>query len=264
MELASRSSLPAASPRKHSWFGQTAFFLISFSGFLLTWELIARLLALPAFILPTPGLVFQRTAQVLMDGSLLYHSSVTLSEVLAGLLLGAVFASLLGYWLAKSPLAERWLTPYIVASQSIPVAAIAPLLVIWFGPGWFSKVLTCALIVFFPVLINLISGMHAAPPTLIETFRSVRASRRDLLWHVHVPASLPFAFAALKTAAPLALVGAVVAEWTGASGGLGRLLWLAYTNLNLPLLFAAALLLGLGGVLLYTSVVWLERRIITW
>ncbi|MGD8752623.1 MAG: hypothetical protein PVG14_14430, partial [Anaerolineales bacterium] len=120
------------------------------------WYIVARLGRFPPIILPTPYHVWQRLLQALRDGSLLFHSMITISEVLSGLTLGVFTATLLGYLLAKSRAAERLLAPYIVASQSVPIVAIAPLLVIWFGPGLLSKVLICALIVFFPVLINTI------------------------------------------------------------------------------------------------------------
>ena len=141
------------------------------------WEAVVRLNHFPAFILPLPGQVWQRFLTVLGNGDLAWHTSVTLGEVLGGLALGLVTATALGYLIAKSPSLERALTPYLVASQAVPIVAIAPLLVIWFGAGLQSKVLICALIVFFPILINTVVGLRAIEPELHELMRSLRATR---------------------------------------------------------------------------------------
>ena len=143
----------------------------------LLWSLVTRFGNFPAFILPSPGLVLARLWQVVGDGSLFRHMLVTLGEVFAGLFLGVGVATALGYALAKSPAVERLLSPYIVASQAVPIVAIAPLLVIWFGPGIFSKVLICALIVFFPVLVNTIVGLRSVPVDLRDLMRSLQATR---------------------------------------------------------------------------------------
>ena len=127
--------------------------------FLAAWEILVRLMSLPAFILPAPEQVGARFLRAISDGTLLRHTAATLLEVLAGLTAGVFFATLLGYLLAKSRLLENFLQPYLVASQAVPTVAIAPLLVIWFGPGIFSKVLICSLIVFFPVLVNTVVGL---------------------------------------------------------------------------------------------------------
>jgi ABC-type nitrate/sulfonate/bicarbonate transport system, permease component len=121
---------------------------------LFAWEATVRLSGLPAFILPAPMRVGLRFVEALRDGSLLWHTAATLFETLAGLGLGLAAAVVLGYLISKSPALERALTPYLVASQAVPVVAIAPLLVIWLGPGVLSKILICALIVFFPILVN--------------------------------------------------------------------------------------------------------------
>ncbi|HNB55144.1 MAG TPA: ABC transporter permease, partial [Anaerolineales bacterium] len=172
------------------------------------WYLITLVWQLPAFILPPPQLVLQRLARALTDGTLLRHTFVTLGEVLAGLGLGVVVATLLGYLLAKSPQVERLLAPYIVASQSVPVVAIAPLLVIWFGPGLLSKVLICALIVFFPVLVNIVVGLRSVSKDLRDLMRSLRASRWQTLIHLEIPAALPVLLGGLRIGATLSVIGA--------------------------------------------------------
>jgi ABC-type nitrate/sulfonate/bicarbonate transport system permease component len=148
--------------------------------------------------------------------------------------------------------------------KSTPLVAIAPLLTIWLGFGVLPKILITALLTFFPVLVNVLSGLASADPALLDTFQSWHADKREVFVHVRAPQALPYLFAALKVSGPLSLIGAVVAEWTGASGGLGRTMWLAYTNLNLPYLFAAVFILAAAGVGLYTLIVALEKKIIFW
>ncbi|MGA9532406.1 MAG: ABC transporter permease, partial [Anaerolineales bacterium] len=153
------------------------------------WWAIADLSGLPTFILPAPDRVWMRFVSVLVDGTLLRHAAVTMTEVLMGLGVGVLSATLLGYILAKSRNLERLLSPYIVASQSIPVVAIAPLLVIWLGPGEMSKVVVAALIVFFPVLVNTVVGVRSVPEDLYELMRSLRATRWQVFSKLEVPAA---------------------------------------------------------------------------
>ena len=129
--------------------------------------------------------------KAVMDGSLPYHTGVTLVEIVLGLLAGVLFATIVGYFIAKSRSLEKILSPYIVASQAIPVIAIAPLLVIWLGNGILSKVVICALIVFFPVLVNTIVGIRAVPTSLYDLMNSLHARRSQILWKLEVPAALP-------------------------------------------------------------------------
>ena len=176
---------------------------------------------LPAFILPSPSNVWSRFLIALTDGSLLFHSGVTLLEIMLGLITGVLLATILGYLVAKSRALERALSPYLVASQAVPLVAIAPLLVIWFGPGMFSKVLICALIVFFPVLVNTVVGIRAVPSALHDLMRSLHASSYDILFKLEIPAALPIFLGGLRIGATLSVIGAVVGELVGADSGLG-------------------------------------------
>ena len=231
---------------------------------LLIWEGATKWSGLPQFILPSPSAISARLLRALIDGSLLRHTLVTLSEVLAGLAIGAVFASLLGYSLAKSTTLERALSPYIVASQSIPIVAIAPLLVIWFGPGQISKVLICALIVFFPVLINTIVGVRTVPAELYDLMRSLRASNTQIFWKLEVPAAMPVLMGGLKIGATLAVIGAVVGEFVGADQGLGFLINLGDGLYDTPLVFVAVITLVAMALALYAIVATLEHRLLAW
>jgi len=160
------------------------------------WRLVVAVGDYPAFLLPTPARVWLRFTQVWRDGTLLMHTLVTLREVLGGLALGLTVAVLLGYALAKSPLLETILSPYLVASQAIPIVALAPLLVIWFGPGSASKVLVCALTLFFPVLVNTIVGVRSVDAELHDLLRSLEATPAQVVRYLELPAALPSCSAA--------------------------------------------------------------------
>ncbi len=181
-----------------------------------------------------------------------------------GLLLGVCAASLLGYRLARSVRLERLLSPYIVASQSIPIVAIAPLLVIWFGPGLTSKVLICALIVFFPVLINTIVGMRSVPDDLRDLMRSLGATRWQTFRLLEVHAALPVLLGGLRIGATLAVIGAVVGEFMASDRGLGFLINVARGLYDTSLVFVAVFTLVLMALSLYGLVVLLELRLLSW
>jgi NitT/TauT family transport system permease protein len=198
------------------------------------------------------------------DGSLLRHTLVTLQEVLAGLVLGVGVATVLGYALAKSRTFERIMSPYIVASQSVPTIAIAPLLVIWFGPGLLSKVLICALIVFFPVLVNTVVGIRSVPEDLHDLMRTLRANRWQTFRLLEVPSALPVFLGGLRIGATLAVIGAVVGEFVGADRGLGFLISRGKWEFDTPLVFVAVLTLILMAMSLYGIVVLLENWFLSW
>ena len=223
-----------------------------------------RLRDYPAFILPPPGLVWERFLAASADGSLVRNLLATLGELLAGLALGVSAATVLGYFLAKSQLAERLLSPYIVASQSVPVVAIAPLLVIWFGPGLFSKVLICALIVFFPVLVNTAVGLRTVPEDLRDLMRSLQASRLQMIRYLEVPAAMPVFLGGLRIGATLSVIGAVVGEFVGSDRGLGFMINRARGQYDTALVFVCVLTLVVVAMSLYSLVVLLETRLLSW
>jgi len=238
--------------------------LLSLLLAILLWDLAARLGNFPSFILPSPGLVWKRLWQVVGDGSLLHNAMITLGEVLAGLALGVSVATVLGYLLARFPAVERLLSPYVVASQSIPIVAIAPLLVIWFGPGLFSKVLICALIVFFPVLVNTIVGLRSVPEDLRDLMRSLKATTWQTLRLLEIPAALPVFLGGLRVGATLSVIGAVVGEFVGSDHGLGFMINRARGQYDTALVFVAVITLVMMALALYGSVVVLEARFLSW
>jgi NitT/TauT family transport system permease protein len=233
------------------------------AAFLALWQLVVWLGGYQRFVLPGPGLVAARWVDAAVDGTFTPHVVTTLSEILLGLALGVSVGLVIGFVLARSALADRLLSPYLVAAQATPILALAPVIVIWFGNGLTSKVLICALICCFPMAVATSVGLRSVDARLVEMARSLRATHRQLIRTVEVPAALPQIFGGLKVAVTLAVVGAIVAEWVGGDRGLGVLLNLARGSLfDTPLLFATLLTIALLGVVLYLLVVLLERRLL--
>ncbi len=230
----------------------------------LLWAALVAWQEYPPFILPSPLLVWQKFVTMAGDGAIWLHVGVTLLEIGLGLAVGLSAAFGLGYLLGKHRSLERIASPYIVASQSIPIVAIAPLIVIWMGSGLASKVAVTALITFFPALIATIVGIRNVDPDLHDLMLSLRASRWQLFWKLELPAALPVIFGGLKLSATLAVVGAVVGEFMGASAGLGYLINLGRGILDTPLMFVAILLLVVIAQALYLSVAMLEARLLRW
>jgi NitT/TauT family transport system permease protein len=237
---------------------------LALAFFLLAWHLVVRWGDYPPFILPSPALVWTRFLSLLADGTLAANTAVTLFEIFAGLALGLSAALIVGYGLAKSRLLERILSPYIVASQAVPIVALAPLLVIWFGFGWTSKVLICALTVFFPAVVTTIVGIRSVDPDHRALMRSLQASRWQTFTKLEVPASLPVLFGGLKVAVTLAVIGAVVGEFVGADRGLGFMINLSRGTLDTPMLFVALFTLVTIALLLYGAVAILEYFVLAW
>ena len=237
---------------------------IALTIFVLLWKVIIKLGNYPTFILPSPGRVATTFAGTVTDGTLWHHALATLSEVFLGLALGLVVATVLGYFLAKNQVIERLLAPYLVALQSVPVVAIAPLLVIWFGSGQTSKVLVCALIVFFPILINTIVGVRSVDEDLRDLMRSLQASKWQTFYMLDLPAALPVLFGGLKIGVTLAVIGAVVGEFVGADRGLGFLINQARGLFNTPLVFVAIFSLVAIALILYGLVTLFESWLLRW
>jgi NitT/TauT family transport system permease protein len=237
---------------------------LTLTGFIGVWALVVRVGDFPPFILPGPDRVAERFVEMARNGSLWRHSIVTLSEVLLGLALGLITATILGYIVAKSWLTEQILSPLIVVSQAIPIVALAPLLIIWFGPGMLSKVLVCALVVFFPVLITVIVGLRSVEPDLVDLMRSLQASRWQTFEKLELPSALPVLLGGLKVGATLAVIGAVVGEFTGADQGLGFLVVQSRGLYDTAQMFVAFGALATIALILYGITLVLERRLLRW
>jgi NitT/TauT family transport system permease protein len=229
---------------------------------LLLWQLAT--LFVPPSLIPAPLAVFEKFVQVLQDGRLMRHTGVTLSQVLIGLTVGVSIGATLGYLIAHSPLLEDLLSPVIVTLQSTPVVAYAPLLVIWFGSGPTSKIITGVLIVFFPMLMNTVVGIRSVPRNLHDLMKVHQATRWQIFTKLEVPAALPVLFTGLKTAATLAVIGAVVGEFINASAGLGFLIISARTTYDTPLVFVCVIALAAMALSLYGIAALVERRLVAW
>jgi NitT/TauT family transport system permease protein len=232
--------------------------------FIVGWHLLVRWQEYPNFILPAPLKVWERFTQLLGDGTLFRHTATTLTEIFLGLALGLGAAAIAGYFLAKSPLLERVLSPYIVASQAVPIVAIAPLLVIWFGFGGLSKVLVCALTVFFPFLVTTIIGIRSVDPDLRSLMLSLQASQWQTFTKLEIPSALPVLLGGLKVSVTLAVIGAVVGEFVGADRGLGFLINVSRGVLDTPMLFVALFMLVAIAIALYSGVSLIEYLLLRW
>lgn len=201
---------------------------------------------------------------MLLEGSLLRNTLATLSEVLLGLLIGSILATVIGYSLAKNRTLEKVMSPFLVASQAVPTVAIAPLLVIWFGPGMISKVVICALTVFFPILVNTIIGIQAVPENLHDLMNSMRATKSQTLRYLELPAALPVLFGGLRIGATLSVIGAVVGEFVGSSRGLGFLINVGRGQYDTAMVFVALFMLITLAIVLYTLAYMAEKRVVRW
>ena len=231
--------------------------------FVLLWQLAVVVSGLPAYILPPPFEVAERFVEAFATGTIQPHLAATLVEIALGFAVGAGSALAIGYALARSRFVEQVLSPYLVAAQATPILALAPLIALWFGPGLLGKVLICALIVFFPVAVATMVGIRSVDARLLELGRALRATRRQVLTTLEIPAALPSILGGMRVGVTLAVVGAIVGEWAGAERGLGVLINLARGSLfDIPLMFATLLTIALVGIVLYLIVVLIERRLV--
>ncbi len=236
--------------------------LVAFGLLAAGWELTVRVRNIPPYLLPAPSAV---AARLWADGpGLLAEGVYTLLEALLGFGLGSAAAILAAVAMAHWRLLERSLYPLAVLVKVTPVVTVAPLFVIWFGFGLLPKVLIAALITFFPVLVNGVTGLKAVDPTALEFFESIGASRWEVFLKLRFPSSLPYLFAAFRVSVVLGLIGAVVAEWLGAERGLGRAVLLANQNLDMAGLFAGVFLLAVCGVGLTGLVRFWEQKLLFW
>jgi NitT/TauT family transport system permease protein len=237
--------------------------LLALGAFVVGWKALVVLAGYRPSILPPPEQVAARFVEAWADGTIAPHAMRTLVEIAVGFAVGAGLALVVGYVLARLPLAERLLSPYLVAAQATPILALAPLLALWFGPGLTAKFVICALIVFFPVAIATMVGVRAVDDRLLELARSLRATRWQIVRTLELPAALPAIFGGLRVGVTLAVVGAIVGEWAGTDRGLGLLVNLARGSLfDIPLMFATLLTIALLGIVLYGLVVLVERSLV--
>jgi len=236
--------------------------LVVIVGVLLIWELGVRIFNVPAYLLPAPSAIARR---IVVDYKLVaINTWVTLGEVLAGYGLAIVVSIPLAAILSQFRVVENAIYPTLVASQTIPKVAIAPILVVWFGFGLLPKILIAFLICFFPIVVDTMTGFRSVPREVIWLARSMGASQWKTFIKIRIPAALPNIFAGLKVASTLAVVGAVVGEFIGADRGLGYQLIVANGLMDVQLSFAVLVALSLLGIVLYAAIDLLERLALPW
>ncbi len=228
------------------------------------WEGLVRLLDVSPIILPAPSAIAAALWTGVWEGGFAWNLWVTFAETVSGFLLGSAVGLVLGAAIGHSPLLERVLYPYVVAFQTLPKVAIAPIIVIWFGYGMSSKIVITATIAFFPVLANTIVGLRAAPADQLDLLMAYTATPWQRLRLVRWPAALPYIFAGLDIAIVLSVIGAIVGEFVGAQAGLGYLILQKNFNFDMPGVFAILLILSLMGVGLHLLVNRVQRRVVFW
>jgi NitT/TauT family transport system permease protein len=229
---------------------------------LATWEWVPPALGIPPFILPPISDIANEFVRLHERENLWAHTRITLTEVVAGFILGSLLGMITGYVLGLSRTVEFLLSPYILMLQIAPKVAFAPLFIIWFGYTVYPKILVAVLIVFFPIAINVLKAMHAIDPALINLARSFSATRAQIFWKIEYPASMPALFAGLRIGSTLAVIGIVVGEFVGGNEGLGYLLILGEGQGRTAMVFASIILLTLVGILAYIAVLGLERTVL--
>ena len=256
--------MPESQPRSRAsvWRAKLAWQLALLGLMLLVWEAVVRLFALPHYILPAPSVVFA----TLWDKWPIFalHGAVTLQEVVGGAALGVAVGTLLALLMFFAAPLEKALYPLLIASQNIPVFAIAPLLVVWFGYGYWPKVLMAAVIVFFPITVSALDGLKRTDPDQLRLFQTLGATPAQTLWKLRVPAALPALFSGLKIGAIYSTIGAVIGEWVGAGAGLGYLMLSANAQLRVAEVFGAIFCLIPVGLTLLGAVVLAEHWLMPW
>lgn len=246
--------------RKPEFYLVPATFVIVVSA----WELLVLLLGVPSFILPGPIAIAQSLWGLLGDPQFWSHLAVTTGEVLLGYGFGVAIALILGTLISQIRVLEKSLLPYVVAFQTIPSVALAPLFVVWFGFGQTSKVVMAAIISFFPILVNVIAGLKASESDQLQMMRSFGANAGQVFWKVKIRNSLPYVFTGLKIGTVFALVGAVVGEFVGAKEGLGYLILQYNYQFNIAGMFSVLIVLAAIGMTLHSIVAWAEKRVVFW
>lgn len=255
----------APRPAPQGWSGlRWAGLPVALLGLLAFWQVLVAAGGYRPFILPSPALVAERFADAARSGILWRHTSATLVEALGGFALALVLGLTLGYILAHLPWLERALAPVLAASQAIPVVAVAPLIILWFGPGLVSKLLVAALITFLPILLATVVALRGIPRELREMALISGAGRWQMLRYVEAPLSLPVLFGGVRTGLALATTGAVVGEFVAGRDGLGAMINIARGLFDTPLIFVALLTLAAITLGLYLLATLVERALVRW
>jgi NitT/TauT family transport system permease protein len=230
--------------------------------FVAVWEWLPRAVGVPEFILPPPSKVWSEFLRMAANERLLWHTGITTLEIIVGFVLGCLLGIVIGFVLGLSPKTELVLSPYILALQIAPKVAFAPLFVMWLGYTVYPKILVAILIVFFPVMVNVLTAVRTVDPDMVSLARSFSATRLQIFRLIEYPASLPPLFAGLRIAATLAVIGVVVGELVGGNLGLGYLLTYGEGQGNTAMVFVTIIVLTLIGIVAYAGVTVAERRVL--
>ncbi|HEX7007355.1 MAG TPA: ABC transporter permease [Alphaproteobacteria bacterium] len=252
-----QSTLSQILSRRESWASVLVFIV-----FLVAWEWLPGALGVPEFIIPSLSSVVAEFVRMLETERMLFHTGITAAEVVIGFAVGSLLGMFIGYMLGISPTAEFVLSPYILALQIAPKVAFAPLFVMWFGYTMYPKILVAVLIVFFPVMINVLGAVRTIDPQMINLARSFSATRWQIFRKVEFPASMPPLFAGLRIGSTLAVIGVVVGELVGGNTGLGYLLVFGEGQANTAMVFVVIFMLTVIGIIAYVAVILLERRVL--
>jgi NitT/TauT family transport system permease protein len=231
-------------------------------GAFLVWELGCQAFAIPQFILPAPSAIGASMVKWWLP--LLDNAWQTLMTTLIGFALAIVFGLLLGIAIGSSTLLYHGLYPLLIAFNSVPKVAVVPILVIWFGIGTVPAVITAFLISFFPIVVNVATGIATVEPELRDVLRALGARPTDIIRKVGLPRAMPYFFASLKIAITVAFVGSIMAETVAANKGIGHLMMLASSRFDVPLVFAGLIITGVMGVVMYVVAVAIENRTTGW
>ncbi len=245
-------------PSRLSWLIPLFLIVLVIGG----WEITVRLRDTPRWFLPPPSAVF--TALIDSRRTLLHHTFVTLEEVALGFLLAFMLGVAFALAIASSRIVERAFYPFVIASQAIPIIALAPILLIWFGYGMTPKIIVVALICFFPIVVNTVDGLRSVDPELIDLLRSMGASTWTTYRVVRIPSSLPYLFSGTRIAAAVSVIGALIGEWVGSYAGLGYYMIRSAGQFATDKVFAAVLISALLGLILFGIVSLLERLLLPW
>ena len=236
--------------------------ILFFVGILLVWEVLVLLFSIPEYLLPKPTSIISEI--ITNFGSLLSHTGITMFEAIIGYLIANLIGFSVAVIFAHSKTIEKGIYPYAIALKTTPIIAMAPLLVLWFGTGLFSKIVAAALVCFFPILINTVKGLGSVNNDALDLFKSYSATKWQIFTKLRLPNSLPYIFSALKISTGLAVVGAVVGEFVGASKGIGYVILVSSYHLETTTMFAAIIMSALAGVLFFWLISVLEKKFIFW
>jgi NitT/TauT family transport system permease protein len=258
---------PSDAARRRSWlrsWPQPVISLLIFVGLMAMWETAVRVLQIPSLVLPPPSAIAISLAAMLQSPQMIRHIGVTAIEVIGGFAVGGGAGFVLGCLIGRYPVLERTVYPYVVAFQTVPKVAIAPLIIIWFGFGLSSKIVTAATICFFPVIANTLVGLRVTPPEQVEMMAAFMASRGQIFWKARLPHALPYIFTGLDIGIVLSVIGAIVGEFVGAQAGLGYMILQRQFSMDIAGVFAILVVLSVFGMALHEMMRWLQRRIVFW